>query len=186
LNPLRLPISSFRRKVNVDFQIVNRPNASVPLLWDHLKVDWFQDFFEETKLLDADHADFSFRLSVEPQDTLFVVNIEGSMNAHFECARSLTPFRRRVEIKDSCYFIQADAPDSASIVGDRLLECYEFSGEFLDVKEFLLDSLYNALPDRPLCIPECKGLCEECGSNLNDVSICPLASPCEKMQSILH
>jgi uncharacterized protein len=39
--------------------------------------------------------------------------------------------------------------------------------EFVDVSEEVRQSLLLALPVKPLCRPDCQGICPQCGKNLN-------------------
>jgi len=53
---------------------------------------------------------------------------------------------------------------------DNLLEEIKFKdipNDILDIGEILRENILLALPLKPLCHPECKGLCEVCGENLN-------------------
>lgn len=43
-----------------------------------------------------------------------------------------------------------------------------FEGDSIDLLEAFADQLYLALPLRPLCSQECKGLCPQCGIDLNN------------------
>lgn len=40
----------------------------------------------------------------------------------------------------------------------------------LDIKQLTLEDIYLALPGKFLCKEDCKGLCSECGANLNEGS----------------
>ena len=40
----------------------------------------------------------------------------------------------------------------------------------LDVEQLTLEDIYLALPGKFLCKEDCKGLCSECGANLNESS----------------
>lgn len=40
----------------------------------------------------------------------------------------------------------------------------------LDVEQLTLEDIYLALPGKFLCDEDCKGLCSECGANLNESS----------------
>ena len=40
----------------------------------------------------------------------------------------------------------------------------------LDVRQLTLEDIYLALPGKFLCKEDCKGLCSECGANLNEGS----------------
>lgn len=41
-------------------------------------------------------------------------------------------------------------------------------GDLLDLESTVTDALVPALPFRPLCAPDCAGLCSECGIRLDD------------------
>jgi len=43
-----------------------------------------------------------------------------------------------------------------------------FVDSIFDLTELLRQSILLALPMRPLCSEECKGLCPHCGANLNE------------------
>ncbi len=42
-----------------------------------------------------------------------------------------------------------------------------YSGERIDLTESIKEALQLALPMKPVCTPECKGLCSICGCDLN-------------------
>ncbi|MDA8197732.1 MAG: DUF177 domain-containing protein [Actinomycetota bacterium] len=48
-------------------------------------------------------------------------------------------------------------------------ESYPFEGEFIDLTEMVRDSIVLALPAAPICRADCKGICQVCGANRNDV-----------------
>ena len=43
-----------------------------------------------------------------------------------------------------------------------------FHGEEIDLREAIAEQVIMALPMRPLCREECRGLCPQCGANLNE------------------
>ena len=45
-----------------------------------------------------------------------------------------------------------------------------FSGEEINLKEDVQSEIVMAIPMRPICSQNCKGLCPHCGGNLNEVS----------------
>ncbi|MCF7886380.1 MAG: DUF177 domain-containing protein [Candidatus Marinimicrobia bacterium] len=49
------------------------------------------------------------------------------------------------------------------------------SEDTLDLTKYLRDSLLLGLPSKNLCSPDCKGLCEQCGANLN-ITTCQCGS----------
>ncbi len=42
-----------------------------------------------------------------------------------------------------------------------------YSGEKIDLSEFLKEQIVLSLPYKLLCKEDCKGLCPKCGTNLN-------------------
>ena len=42
-----------------------------------------------------------------------------------------------------------------------------FEGDGIDIAPALLQALLLELPMQPLCRPDCKGLCPDCGADLN-------------------
>ena len=58
-----------------------------------------------------------------------------------------------------------------SITGEDLLESrvvVENGVSYLDLGAICWEEFVLALPVNPLCRPDCKGLCPQCGANLND------------------
>lgn len=45
-----------------------------------------------------------------------------------------------------------------------------YEGETIDLDPILREQVILATPDYPLCRPDCKGLCQRCGANLNETT----------------
>ncbi|HEY2104200.1 MAG TPA: DUF177 domain-containing protein [Candidatus Binataceae bacterium] len=56
------------------------------------------------------------------------------------------------------------------------LEFSLYDGEEVEVSPLLREQLLLALPTRPLCQDECRGLCSQCGVNLN-LNSCSCSAP---------
>jgi uncharacterized protein len=52
-------------------------------------------------------------------------------------------------------------------VADDDLGLSEYSGDEIDLGQMMREQFYLALPMKPLCRPDCKGLCPVCGKNRN-------------------
>lgn len=78
-----------------------------------------------------------------------------------ECTGCLGPARWELDV-------DAREVDQASENDPELLTPYVAEG-VLDVGSWAHDAITLALPDRLLCKPDCLGLCERCGINLNEV-----------------
>ena len=57
-------------------------------------------------------------------------------------------------------------PDEREIEDDDLTTAY-YSDGLLDIGELLREQFQLALPMKPLCSDACRGLCAQCGANLN-------------------
>jgi len=76
-----------------------------------------------------------------------------------ECARCLGPVEDDIEVTLQELFVY---PESAA--GED--EAARLDGEMLDLEPVLRDAVVLALPFRPVCRPDCPGLCSECGITL--------------------
>lgn len=68
-----------------------------------------------------------------------------------------------------------------------LEETYGLDEGDIDAAEEIRQGLFLALPPKPLCRPDCRGLCPSCGKNLNEGPCgCRLGppSPFEKLKNI--
>jgi uncharacterized protein len=66
---------------------------------------------------------------------------------------------------------QADDDDDDEVLesadGDEVLGLAEYRDDKIDLGEVVREQLYLALPMKPLCQEDCKGLCPVCGGNRN-------------------
>jgi uncharacterized protein len=85
------------------------------------------------------------------------------------CSRCLEPFRFLVDAAfDQRYLPSSQASTEAEReIEEDDLETSYYSDEQIDLNELLREQFYLALPMKPLCREDCKGLCAHCGTNLN-------------------
>jgi uncharacterized protein len=78
-----------------------------------------------------------------------------------ECARCLEPLEDDLEVtlQELYVYPESDAGED---------EASRLEGELLDLEPVLRDAVVLALPFRPVCTPDCPGLCLECGARLQD------------------
>jgi uncharacterized protein len=85
------------------------------------------------------------------------------------CSRCAEPFRIDVDAPfDLTYLPQAEnaGEGEREVQEDDLSAAFYRSGT-VDLGDLLREQFYLALPMKPLCDEECKGLCPQCGTNLN-------------------
>jgi uncharacterized protein len=76
-----------------------------------------------------------------------------------ECVRCLTPFQLALTLKIEEMFAFSPAADPIYFVDE---------GGWLNLRQPLREQLLLAMPMQALCRSDCKGLCSQCGQNLND------------------
>lgn len=84
---------------------------------------------------------------------------EGEMMVH--CARCNKPFVVPVKfhIHEIIVGEESELEDDETIV---------VSGEKLDISDIVLNNFLTNIPGRYLCQEDCKGLCQKCGTDLNE------------------
>jgi uncharacterized protein len=138
-----------------------------------------------------EHFERTFQPSVfEPQDEDYrvVVPVELSMDVEkagpgvfrvtgravttleLECSRCLDAFAMPVDARFELRYVpQAETGpvDAEREIGEDDLTTSFYRDGTLDVIEMLREQFQLALPMKPLCAQACRGLCPECGANLN-------------------
>jgi uncharacterized protein len=109
---------------------------------------------------------------VERKGQLF--RLVGRVTAALEiaCSRCLEPFRLPVDSPfDLRYLPQsANRGEEEDEVGDDVLDVAFYEDETIDLGQLLREQFYLLLPMKPLCSPDCRGLCPACGVNRNAVA----------------
>ena len=85
------------------------------------------------------------------------------------CSRCLEPFTLPV---DQTFDLRYQPHAHNTGEGEREIEEDDLTTAFyehdeIDLGQLMREQFYLALPMKPLCAPDCKGLCPVCGTNLN-------------------
>src|SRR5437870_2238588 len=88
-------------------------------------------------------------------------------------------------------FVFVLTPRSAAVGGAQLsaddLALSYYEGEEIDLTPLVHEQAMLALPTRPLCSEDCRGLCSRCGANLNAGPCgCTEATPADPRLAALH
>lgn len=115
-----------------------------------------------------------------------VIHVTGDLSTivTMNCSRCLQRFDHPLASSLSLTF----APKPLEEKDEKLPDDYEisayqaglvyFSGDEIDLREPLAEQVIMALPFKPLCRSECKGLCCRCGEDLNTSACrCDKSSP---------
>ena len=86
-----------------------------------------------------------------------------------DCSRCLEPFDVPVDAAfDLRYVSQAEnAGDGEMEVGEDELATAFYREGMVDLIDLMREQFVLALPMKPLCAEACRGLCADCGTNLN-------------------
>jgi uncharacterized protein len=97
--------------------------------------------------------------------------LNGSVRTELElaCSRCLEPFRMAVDAPfDLRYLpVEASSTEADVAIGEDDLETSYYRDDQIDLNELMREQFYLALPMKPLCDAGCRGLCAQCGANLN-------------------
>ena len=137
---------------------------------------WFKGCFK-----DSDSLDFTLRqvdvdcLITKTSGTVF---IKGAFSALIDicCSRCLENTKLSIG-NDFAYTL---IPSKTETVEDlelkpEELEVSYYHGDFIDLTTIICEQIILQIPIKALCNEECKGLCQQCGTNLN-ISSCNCSS----------
>lgn len=93
-----------------------------------------------------------------------LIKLDGtaSFGVKTSCARCLEPIEREITVPVSHYLVRESdesQDDDVYITVDD---------DKLDLDELINEDIQLAMPSRFLCKSDCKGLCRQCGKNLNE------------------
>jgi len=96
--------------------------------------------------------------------------LEGAADASLEatCSRCLTPIETPVHADFAEQYYARFGVLSGESLGEAPTDAKTISSDFkIDLTPLLREELILVTPLAPLCRPDCKGLCEVCGEDLN-------------------
>ena len=105
-----------------------------------------------------------------------IIDIQGAFDTQVQlaCSRCLQLFTQRLQARFRVAFSQLGQDfqmDTEKEVVTELtvdeLGTIPFRGDELDLSDALQEEIVMALPMQPLCSKTCKGLCPQCGADLN-------------------
>jgi uncharacterized protein len=129
-----------------------------------------EDVRGELKIDNISYRGEEFRFITSPYFDGYVYNngqsltLKGqvSMKLEVNCARCMKSIERDFEFELEETLVREDKnPDPD---GDEIV----FSGEEIDIADIVIDGFYVNVPGKFLCKEDCKGLCPECGADLNE------------------
>ena len=97
--------------------------------------------------------------------------LTGRLQAAIElpCGRCLEPFAIAIDEPFDLMYLphSANTGQGEIEIEEDDLETAYYSDEVIDLGHMMHEQFYLALPMKPLCTEACRGLCPQCGINLN-------------------
>ncbi|MCL6575954.1 DUF177 domain-containing protein [Kyrpidia sp.] len=96
-----------------------------------------------------------------------VFQVDGTLKTRvaYRCSRCLAEFWEPLETPFHERFVRLPTPAGE---WDQEDDMTPIESDEVDLAPYVEQALILALPWRPLCRPQCRGLCPECGANLNE------------------
>lgn len=88
------------------------------------------------------------------------------------CARCLESYTFDLRKDFSLVLVPEETLPARLALTEDDLDLVYYRGEEIDVTPLVDEQIILALPTKPLCREECRGLCPQCGANLNSESCC--------------
>ncbi len=103
-------------------------------------------------------------------DRGLLATVQAGARAQGACSRCLLPAEWPIEIDFREEFIPVVDPVSGAHITPAEADCsFVISADLmLDLGESLRQYALMSSPSKPLCRPDCAGLCPTCGANLNE------------------
>jgi len=97
--------------------------------------------------------------TLKNEDDVFVLDAVGKTTALMECSSCLAPVRKELSFEIKERFAHTGRDDE---------ETETFTGDQIDLADYVKRGIIGELPMRVECREDCKGLCPICGKDLND------------------
>jgi uncharacterized protein len=123
------------------------------------------DLVEENAVfLEPAHADVHVRMLGDE------VLVQGEITAKlsFICSRCLTPYEFPVRSKFDLVYLPEELDANPDELTDDEIDRMYYRDRRLDLRAVILEQLNLTFPAKPLCAPECEGICAVCGEVVRD------------------
>ncbi|MFZ7112570.1 MAG: YceD family protein [Desulfatiglandales bacterium] len=148
----------------VDLRNIDRDaNFRYVLDQDH----WRSDAYDEQVLGLDSPLDVEIRISSAADRYVLEGHVSGGLR--IRCDRCLEPYRRDLDTGFRI-FMTASHPDGDSTEAELIDEDMEvefLQGDEVDLDEIVREQIFLSLPMKLVCREGCRGLCPQCGADLN-------------------
>ena len=153
---------------HIDLRRVTSPETPVDRLFS---ADEVRDGHDDLRPV----GDVAFSGRILRKDQRYQVTGRILATLELECGRCLEHYRFPLDLEVDLTYVPhpggtAAGSDEEVELTDEDLTTAFYRDEMLDLGHLLREQFYLVMPMRPLCSDTCRGLCPQCGVNLNTES----------------
>ena len=134
--------------------LFNRKGSTLPVELVE-KIDDVKDYPDVVEFVEPVRIEGTLK----NEDDVFVLDAVAKTTALMECSSCLAPVRKELSFEIKERFAHTGRDDE---------ETETFTGDQIDLADFVKRGIIGELPMRVECREDCKGLCPICGKDLND------------------
>ena len=134
--------------------LFNRKGATIPVELVE-KIDDVKDYPDVVEFVEPVRIEGTLK----NEDDVFVLDAVGKTTVLMECSSCLAPVRKELSFEIKERFAHTGRDDE---------ETETFTGDQIDLADYVKRGIIGELPMRVECREDCKGLCPICGKDLND------------------
>ena len=134
----------------------------------HLEDTPAADFIPDEECRFASPIKVDGTLTVSENSLVLQADIAVSMT--FSCGRCLEEVEEHISGEIATYYEKTDRaiPDGEELTESDDVEILDYSAKTIDLSRRIAELVNLNIPMKPLCSEACKGLCPDCGRNLNE------------------
>jgi uncharacterized protein len=168
--------------VDMKIEILNLPEEGIRLA-DRRDAQIFAGIKE---MMTTDGIEFPTPIEVDlhiwPERDMIKVKGQIGFSVRQACSRCLAVFESPLNQEFTLRFSRqipqdvhsADGKEEIELTADQIGLVF-FEGDLIDLTDAIQEQIILAMPFKPLCREDCKGLCHRCGNDLN-LSACGCAA----------
>ncbi len=109
-----------------------------------------------------------YEISLYISKVLNEIHVRGNVSFSIvsPCSRCLDSVKSNLRSEINLILL----PRRSEIEGDEIGDYESYDGNEIDVSEYLREIIAMSLPVKILCVEQCRGLCQNCGVNLNSTT----------------
>lgn len=153
------------------------PEGGQELSFDAAKDGWFREVLTQA-LPEMYHKEDEAKALFNLMRTGANVDCQGDVLSiyHPICSRCLKIFKSRLDVPihltlaplyESERQLKLEDKDEVALIKEDL-EFSFYEGETFSLSDIIREQIILAIPLQPLCKTSCKGLCQQCGKDLNE------------------